>query len=279
MKKIITDSAANIFANNINGIPHQSVSLALLCGQETFWDTPDFDKESFKQKIQMEKIPVKTACPSAESYLQAFGDADEVYVFTISAALSGSYNAAQVAKEMAQEKNPHQKIYVFDTRAAGPTERMAAYQASLLINEGQVFSDICVAIENYLAHAKVFFILKSLTNLANNGRVNKSIAKVAHALNINVLGWATPEGQIEQLTKSRGAKGARKKLLALLEQVNFDEQKLVIDHADNLAGAEALKELIQAKYPACHVEIGQCQALCRFYAEEGGLIIGCTVTQ
>lgn len=42
-------------------------------------------------------------------------------------------------------------------------------------------------------------------------------------------------------------------------------------------GALALKNLIQAKYPDCQIEIGTCTALCSFYAEKGGLMVGCTV--
>lgn len=52
---------------------------------------------------------------------------------------------------------------------------------------------------------------------------------------------------------------------------------MVIDHANNEKGALALKDLIQAKYPNCQIEIGICTALCSFYAEKGGLMVGCTV--
>ncbi|MDO4456108.1 MAG: DegV family protein, partial [Ligilactobacillus agilis] len=113
----------------------------------------------------------------------------------------------------------------------------------------------------------------------NNGRINKTVAKLAQVLKINVLGWANEAGEIEQLGKARGAKKARHNLLALLEQHHFDGQHLVIDHADNLEGAKAFKDLVLAKYPTCQVEIGNCNALCSFYAEKGGLMIVCLVKE
>ena len=58
---------------------------------------------------------------------------------------------------------------------------------------------------------------------------------------------------------------------------NFNSKKVVIDHANNEKGALALKNLIQAKYPDCQIEIGTCTALCSFYAEKCGLMAGCTV--
>ncbi|UXC63848.1 DegV family protein [Ligilactobacillus agilis] len=105
--------------------------------------------------------------------------------------------------------------------------------------------------QKFINRAKIFFGLQSITNLANNGRVNKTVAKLAQVLKINVLGWANEAGEIEQLGKARGVKKARQNLLALLEKHNFDGQKLVIDHVDNQVGAEALKELVLKKYPAC----------------------------
>ena len=101
--------------------------------------------------------------------------------------------------------------------------------------------------------------------------------KLAGVLKINVLGWANEEGKIEQLGKARGAKRAYQSLVDILVKHNFNSKKVVIDHANNEKGALALKDLIQAKYPDCQIEIGICTALCSFYAEKGGLMVGCTV--
>lgn len=92
-----------------------------------------------------------------------------------------------------------------------------------------------------------------------------------------MLGWANEEGKIEQLGKARGAKRAYQSLVDILVKHNFNSKKVVIDHANNEKGALALKDLIQAKYPDCQIEIGICTALCSFYAEKGGLMVGCTV--
>lgn len=272
MRKIITDSAANLFADQINGVPHQSVALSLTSGGQSFADIPAFDRAAFAAFSAGKAI--KTACPSAEQYLAAYGQADEVFVFTISAATSGSYNAARLAQMMAQEVRPEQKIAVFDTKVAGPAQRMVAQEASALIQAGASFAEIVTQITAAIEHTKVFFALKALNNLANNGRVNKAAAKLAQALKINVIGWADEAGEVQPLAKARGEKGARKALLQLLAKHHFDGQHLVIDHADNLAGATALQAAVQAQYPDCQVEIGTCNALCSFYAEQGGLMIG-----
>lgn len=277
MKKIITDSAANLNVTALNGIEHQSVGLTLICGERVFLDGADFDQAEFDKFIENSSTEIKSSCPSVESYLAAIGDADEVYIFTISSALSGSYNTAQTAKKMILEEDPNRKIHVFDTKVAGPAERMAAVKASELLNEGVDFSEVVTQVQCYIDHLKIFFSLQSLTNLANNGRINKTVAKLAGVLKINVLGWANEEGKIEQLGKARGAKRAYQSLVDILVKHNLNSKKVVIDHANNEKGALALKDLIQEKYPDCQIEIGICTALCSFYAEKGGLMVGCTV--
>lgn len=139
MKKIITDSAANLNVTALNGIEHQSVGLTLICGERVFLDGADFDQAEFDKFIENSSTEIKSSCPSVESYLAAIGDADEVYIFTISSALSGSYNTAQTAKKMILEEDSNRKIHVFDTKVAGPAERMAAVKASELLNEGRFF--------------------------------------------------------------------------------------------------------------------------------------------
>lgn len=154
---------------------------------------------------------------------------------------------------------------------------MAAVKASELLDEGIDFPEVVAQIKMYIDDLKIFFSLQSLKNLANNGRVNKTIAKLAGVLKINVLGWANKEGKIEQLGKARGTKRAYQSLVNILAKHNFNSKKVIIDHANNEKGALALKDLIQAKYPDCQIEIGICTALCSFYAEKGGLMVGCTV--
>src|SRR5699024_11546192 len=96
--------------------------------------------------------------------LPILGDADEVYIFTISSALSGSYNTAQTAKKMILEEDTNRKIHVFDTQAAGPAERMAAVKASELLNERGDRKSVVTQVQAYIEHLKIFFRLQSLMN-------------------------------------------------------------------------------------------------------------------
>lgn len=57
---------------------------------------------------------------------------------------------------MILEEDPNRKIHVFDTKAAGPAERMAAVKASELLNEGVDFSEVVAQVQAYIDHVKIF---------------------------------------------------------------------------------------------------------------------------
>ena len=52
MKKIITDSAANLNVTTLNGIEYQNVGLTLVCGDKVFLDGADFDQAEFDKFIE-----------------------------------------------------------------------------------------------------------------------------------------------------------------------------------------------------------------------------------
>src|SRR5699024_11472837 len=54
-------------------------------------------------------------------------------------------------------------------------------KASELLNERGDFSEVVTQVQAYIDHLKIFFRLQSLTNLANNGRINKTVAKLARS--------------------------------------------------------------------------------------------------
>ena len=112
-----------------------------------------------------------------------------------------------------------------------------------------------------------------MTNLANNGRVSPAVAKIAGLLKIWVYGWAE-EGEIKLLGKARGEKKTLAALLRTLEEKGYRGGRVKIDHADNFDSAAELHDLIKKKRPEARVDLGTCRALCSFYAEAGGLMIG-----
>ena len=113
--KIITDSGADAFVSSIEGVAHQSVPLTIRAGSSSWIDDGKLNIPEFVTALKQTNERTSTACPSVQDWLDAFAGADEIFVLTITSALSGTYNSALQAAKIFTEKHANVKIHVFDT--------------------------------------------------------------------------------------------------------------------------------------------------------------------
>ena len=65
--------------------------------------------------------------------------AEDVYVVTLSAALSGSYNSAQLGRKLYLEDHPAKNIYVFNSRSASVGQTLIAEKIQECVEAGMAF--------------------------------------------------------------------------------------------------------------------------------------------
>lgn len=271
--KIISDSSANL--RSLDGVDFASVPLRIVTDDKEYVDDANLDTYKMVEELSLYKGRLGTACPGVGDWLDAFGDADEIYCVTISGALSGSYNSAMTAKQQFEEENPGKKIYVVDTYSAGPTMKIIVEKIREYIQAGKTFESICESIEEYREkHTELIFCLESIRNLANNGRVNKTVATISGLIGIRVIGDASEKGEVRPVDKARGTKKALKSIINLMKKHGYKGDKVVIDHCFNIEAAKALKEEIVVEFKNALVRIEETTGLCCFYAEKGGLMVG-----
>ena len=122
--KIVVDSSADI--RTLASIDFASAPLKINIGDRIYVDDASLDVMGMVDALRAYKGRTTTACPNTEEYLASFGDADRVFCITISGNLSGSFNAARLAKEQYEEENPGKKVHVIDSLSAGPELAMIA---------------------------------------------------------------------------------------------------------------------------------------------------------
>lgn len=269
--KIVSDSSSNILGGEDPCFA--SVPMKIIAQQE-YVDAPGLDVAQMVADLKGHKGKSGSSCPNVGEWLEAFGDAPVVYSTTISGALSGSYSAACHAAETYTEEYPDRKVIILDSMTTGPEEAMLHDKLRQLAESGLSPEQVREAAVDYHAHTHTLFCLESLTNLARNGRVNPAVAKLAGVLGIRLCGEAK-EGQIAPIHKARGLKKATQVLLDMIRERGFQDGNLLrIAHCFALEQAQALKEAVLAEYPSSRIVIEPTTALCSFYAENGGLIIG-----
>ena len=268
--KIVTDSSANMAGC------HQvaSVPLKIITDTKEYIDDANLNTAAMVWDLQTYTGKSSTACPSPQDWLDAFGDAPCVFCIAITSNLSGSYNAACIAKADYEQAFPDRKVFVIDSLSTGGEMELIAEKIQELMGANLSFEEICEDIKEYQQHTGLMFMLESMQNLANNGRVNKLVAKAAGILGIRAVGRASDVGTLEPMEKCRGEKKAIAALADHMVAMGYEGGKMRISHCLNPIAAETLKETILSAYPEADVQIRTTGGLCSFYAEKGGMIIG-----
>lgn len=270
--KIVADSASDVM--EMAGASYASVPLKILTNEKEYVDNASLNVQEMVDDLAGYSGKSSTACPNAHDWLDAFGDAEEVYCVTITSNLSGSYNSACLAKQEYEQAHPDRKVMVIDTLSAGPEEKLIIEKLRDWIDAGKTFEEIREAVKEYLQHTRLLFMLESLKNLANNGRVSPLVAKAAGILGIRMVGKASDQGTLEPLDKCRGEKRTLMTMVKRMKDMGHNGGKVRIAHCFNEGAAQQLKELIQQEFRNAKVEIYRTGALCSFYAEKGGLLLG-----
>ena len=199
---------------------------------------------------------------------------NDVFCVAITSGLSGSYNAACIAKEMYETEHPGRRVFVIDSLSAGPELTLLVEKLEELIIAGKSFEEICAYMPEYQKKTGLLFMLESLNNFAANGRVSPAVAKIAGVLGIRIVGKASDAGTLEPTDKCRGEEKSLKTILKHLKESGLKTGKVILAHCLNEPAANTLKNMIETDLPGVAVKIGKNLGLCSFYAEKGGLLVG-----
>lgn len=274
--KIVIDSCGELKKEWKNDPRFESVPLVLTVGDEDIVDDETFDQKEFLKKVAACPVCPKSACPSPERYLQSYNcEADDIYVVTLSAELSGSYNSAQLGRKLYLEEHPEKNIYVFNSRSASVGQTLIAAKIQECAENGMAFGDVVDTVESYIDGQNTFFVLENLETLRKNGRLSMVKALVASALKIKPVMGSTPEGTICQLDQARGMNRALVKMVDyIVERTKESEKKILgITHCNCPERAQMLKEAIQSRIKVKDVILLDTAGVSSMYANDGGVIV------
>lgn len=270
--KIVTDSSADILS--LGEIPYSAAPLKIVTAQKEYVDDSSLSVKDMVDALAAYEGSSSTSCPNAWDWLNAFGDSSYVFCITMTAALSGGYHAAMIAKAEYEAAHPDRRVFVFNSLTTGPEMKLIVERICELIAEGQTFEQICRAIKEYKAGTGLLFVLESMKNLSSNGRVSALAAKAAGLLGIRVLGRAGAGGDLQLLDKCRGADRTISAIICRMKEQGWKNGKVRIAHCMNEDAAIKLKHRLQKERKHVRIEVYHCRGLCSFYAEKGGMLIG-----
>ena len=172
---IVCDSCTDLTEEDLKKGCYTLVPLTLLVDGEEIIDDETFDQADFLAKVAASKESVKSACPAPESYMEAYSKADDIYVVTLSAELSGSYNSAVLGKNLYEEENGTKNIHVVNSRGAATTQVLIARKLNEYASQGMPFEEVVDKIEEYTTSLRTYFVLETLEDYDDENYDNIAI--------------------------------------------------------------------------------------------------------
>lgn len=273
--KIIVDSCTDLTKDMKKENLFSIAPLSIEIDGETIRDDETFNQAEFLRKVKISPTAPKSSCPSPEAYMSLYGGEEDVYVVTLSANLSGSYNSAELAKKLYLEENPKKNIHIFNSCSASVGQTLIAKKIQDYANAGKGFDEIVKLVQGFREKLNTKFVLESLDTLRKSGRLTNLQAIICNALNIKPVMGATPEGTITKLDQARGIQKALVLMAKLIEEDAKEvEQKILgIAHCNNYERAEFIKDEILKRVPFKDFFIVDTAGISSMYAGDGGIIV------
>lgn len=273
--KIVVDSCCELPENYKNDDRFQIVPLGLEVGDYVISDDENFNQKEFLKKVADYPLCPKSSCPSPEKFMEAYHDgAEEVYVVTLSSHLSGSYNSAELAKNLYAEKYGEKKIHVVDSESASCGETQLVEKIVACKEEGLSFEDTVKRVEEFKRRMRTYFVLDNLETLRKNGRLSGVKALVASTLNIKPV-MVGNRGVIEQKGQAIGINKALAKMAdCIVKDVeNPKERILMITHCNCPERAEFMRSLMEKRASYREILVMDTAGVSSMYANDGGVIV------
>ena len=276
MWHIVGDTSCDLFTlDGGEGVfDFATIPFTIRIGSKEYIDNKNMPVEEMLTANENHAELAQTACPSPEDWREKFEAPGPVLAFTISSALSGSYNSACTARTMLQEEDPSKQIAIIDSKATGPEHAMLILKARELILAGKAFDEIEKALEQEAEKIHTTFALASYRNLIKAGRVSRLIGFIAGHLGFWGIGIGSDAGEIAIRGKARGDKAMVRFMVDEIKKVGLAGDEIRISHCQNEKAATMLKEALEAAFPNIHVILMETRGLDSFYAERHGLIVG-----
>lgn len=272
--KIVVDSCCEMTTQMKSDPCFIRVPLTISCAGSNFVDDDTFDQADLLWAMKQSKDAPATSCPSPQIYLDAYRcGAEDIYVVTLSALLSGSHNSAQQAKVLLEEDSPEVNVHVFNSCSAVCGETLIALKIKELADSGMPFKKVVHEMERFIYRMQTLFVLEDLENLRKNGRLTKLQAVVTGALRIKLFCHATPEGEIGKLGQALTVKQALAKLVdKMAADPDHEGRTMIISHCNNLDRAMQVKAMVESKCNFAQILMTGAGGITTVYANDGGIV-------
>lgn len=261
MTQLFTDTSANLPVEIIDEYGIEVVPFSYTIDGVEYIPEREFDGKAFYAAMRAGSA-VKTSMVNTGTFIERFKTAldagKDVLYIGMSGGISGTANAALMAKQELDEEYPDRKIVVIDTLAASLGEGLFVIKAAEQLKDGVALDAIEEAIRAQVPSMCQSFTVDDLKYLKNTGRVSGAAAIIGNVLSIHPILIGDYEGKIVVKAKVRGMKRTLDALAERYAELALSKTETIgIAHADNEEGKAYLVQRLRDKGLT-----GKCLSVC-----------------
>ena len=268
---VVVDSTADIPAPLATELGIVVVPLTVRFGDESFRDRLDIQTAEFLVRLKAASELPKTSQPPVTAFEDVFRSAveqgGEVICITVSARLSGTFNAARLAAEAVSTD----QVRVIDSGGTSMIIGWAAIEAAKAARGGADLAAVQAVAETALARTHAYFVLDTLEYVYKGGRIGKASQLVGSVLSIKPI-LAFQEGEVRPLERVR-TWGKALNRIAELARSHAPVAGLAVLHVGARDDAENMANRLRDQVPDGNVVIAEIGPVLATYGGPGTLAV------
>lgn len=275
---IVTDSAADLPAEEIDRLGIHVVPVRLNFGDEEFLDKLTITPSEFYARVANSTLKPQTSQPPPSAFTRQFelltSHGLQVLAMQVSGKLSGTLQAAKTAA-----RHDEEHIEVFDTESAACGQALMVLFAAEAAAKGWETTAIVSTLKEIKNQIQTFALVRDLSWGVRGGRVKPWMETVSKRLGIHLI-LTTKDGVLKPCSVVRAGPHALKRYARfLLKRMRQDKTyRVIISHNNAQQDAKQLRDVLLTQHPnvdACWVE--QASPAVGAHAGPGCLVVGLQV--
>lgn len=253
--RIVTDSTCDLPADEVERHGITVVPLSVFFGDDGFLDGVDITASDFYERMTAFKGLPRTSQPSVElfqdAYLRLAGEGVEIVSIHVSSKLSGTLNAASVAREVVKHEV---HVDLLDSYNVSLGLGLIVLEAARAAQSGASLPEVVAAARRAMDRVSVHVVVDTLEYLQKGGRIGRARSFLGSVLSIKPI-IRVEDGEVAPFERVRTRSKAVERMFELASNMPRAKEMFIgCSGAD--ADALSLVERLRPLLPHTELKLG-----------------------
>jgi DegV family protein with EDD domain len=202
MIKLYTDTDTDLTLEEAKKYGYKMISMPYIIENKEIYPYKDFevfDYSNFYNQLRKGVMPTTCAISPAqyiEYFEEEFKNGDDILYVHFSKAMSGTFNAMNIAYEELKEKYPERKLYTIDTKGITILSNIIVKEIGDMYLEGKSLEEILKWAEAEVDHYATYFFADGLSFFKRSGRISNLSATMGNLIGIKPIIYMDDNGKM-----------------------------------------------------------------------------------